>query len=93
MKFCRKCGYLARADNLRDEHFPSCQPELKKWENGFLMNELLPERNAEDFKLMMRLIGASSAPTGGPMQVNDPLAKSLSFAESVIKDRKMEKAK
>ena len=58
-KMCCKCGTLGRFDNLKGKHFPKCQPNLEKWESGYLLDGQLPERNHEDFRMMLKLMGVS----------------------------------
>ena len=59
MKFCKKCSTMGRADNLKVHHFPICQPKLKKKESGFLSKGCLPQRNVEDYLMMLKLVGVS----------------------------------
>ena len=57
MKFCKNCGTLARASNLRVQHFHHCQPSLAEDESGFLENGELPALNLEDFRMVLSIIG------------------------------------
>ena len=59
MKCCENCGYLGRPNNLRQAHFPYCQPKLDFDETGFLKVGQLPRDNVEDFRNLLRLIGIS----------------------------------
>ena len=54
---------------------PFCQPNLQKWENGFLMANELPEINLEELKITMKMIGApdqvvceTSCPVGSSLE-------------------------
>jgi len=43
-------------------HFPYCQPDLEDDESGFLRVGRLPERNVEDFHMLLNLIGIPVKP-------------------------------
>jgi len=38
---------------------PRCQPDLEKWENGFLMADELPETNLDEYYVTMKIIGVA----------------------------------
>ena len=56
MKFCDKCGILARPSNLRLSHFPYCQPNLLDSQSGFLKVGELPRENLDDFRMVLDII-------------------------------------
>jgi hypothetical protein len=47
---------------MKHDHFPFCQPNLEDCESGYLANNEVPERNEEDFKMMLKLMGVSEKP-------------------------------
>ena len=69
MKFCQRCGTMDQGKNLRAQHYRDCQPHLSDEETGFLRNGELPERHAEDFRMVLKLMGMSEKsqkPRRGP---------------------------
>ena len=57
-KFCGNCGMLSRGDNMRRTHFPFCQPDLKRHQNGYLMVGQQPKTDLVDFNMTLRMLGA-----------------------------------
>ena len=46
-----------RADYLESKHITQCQGDIGKFDTGFLGLGELPEMNAEDFKMVLGLVG------------------------------------
>jgi len=62
MKFCGFCGIFGRGDKLKLQHIKGCQPGLDKDESGFLKNGQVPELDVENFRAMLRIMGACEKP-------------------------------
>ena len=52
-KFCGECGHYARADDLKRNHLPFCQPELEIPLEGFVRLNEEPRRNKEEFRMTL----------------------------------------
>ena len=64
---------MGRIDNLRNSHFPYCQPLLSEDESGFLMQYSLPETNLDEFRMNLSIIGLSEKRPTNQDRVPEPM--------------------
>ena len=54
---CGKCAHFDSVEALNNRHLMECQPNLGKWDTGFLAVGALPETGVDMYRDILNMIG------------------------------------